>query len=356
MVGPTARHLYLHAEIPEIHAWTDADLLHVAARFPDAEFEDSPNHTMNLTMGPLVIRLVCDPLTRTPRNETLPIRITRSIAALAAFTADALLYDPLSDRFLDPIGVLPDIRARKLAPNPFAPGHILDSPEFLFQAILLECEEGYTLTPELLARLKGVSLPMGTETLATLRKGLSDILTSRDPFAGLTRLESLGTLEHMIPEIAAMRACLQDKDFHPEGTVLVHTLECFRNLRRPSLGLALGLLLHDVGKPSTMRVDRHLHFPEHSSVGAGMARRILRRLGFSRELQEEVSFLIRNHLLRKVIRHMGEAGLIHLVRNRWFEDLLRLYQADIQGSMGDLATYREVVKQITPYRKDPRNV
>jgi poly(A) polymerase len=198
--------------------------------------------------------------------------------------------------------------------------------------------------------MRGAEITLTREHAPVIRQGLESVLTSRRPYRGLIRLNQLGLLLRIFPELEHLQGCPQDKEFHPEGDVFVHTLECFRYVKRPPLALALGMLFHDVGKPATLTVDKHIHFPRHSSVGADIARGALRRLGFPRGLIEEVLFYVRNHLLRRVLRRLENGQLASFVRHPWFENLVRIYRADIQGSIGDLAEYRRVIKRIEPYR------
>ena len=47
-----------------------------------------------------------------------------------------------------------------------------------------------------------------------------------------------------------MKGVAQPPEFHPEGDVWTHTLIMLDGLQSPSPALALGVLLHDVGKPA----------------------------------------------------------------------------------------------------------
>jgi poly(A) polymerase len=93
-------------------------------------------------------------------------------------------------------------------------------------------------------------------------------------------------------------------------------------------------LLHDVGKARTRSVapDGTVHFLGHAEVGAGMTRRILRRLRAPAEPAAAIRFLVLHHLrasqydaswtdsaVRRFGREMGE----HLA------ELLALSRADI---------------------------
>jgi poly(A) polymerase len=64
----------------------------------------------------------------------------------------------------------------------------------------------------------------------------------------------------------------------------------------------MAVLLHDVGKPPTRRVDeRGIHFYEHPTVGADLAGRLMHRLRFSTHETDRVVGLVRQHM------RLGEA-------------------------------------------------
>jgi poly(A) polymerase len=87
----------------------------------------------------------------------------------------------------------------------------------------------------------------------------------------------------------------QPAEYHPEGDVWAHTLLLLEQLPQPvSPTLALGALLHDVGKPPTFHVAERIRFDGHVDVGVQMAGGILNRLRFSRAEMEQVEALIAN--------------------------------------------------------------
>ncbi len=68
-----------------------------------------------------------------------------------------------------------------------------------------------------------------------------------------------------------MKGVEQPEQFHPEGDVWIHTLMLLERMRNPSVTLALGALLHDVGKPPTFRRADRIRFDGHAALGAKMA-------------------------------------------------------------------------------------
>ena len=116
-----------------------------------------------------------------------------------------------------------------------------------------------------------------------------------------------------------MQAVKQPPKFHPEGDVWTHTLLMFNLADKPigDVVLALGILLHDVGKPPCIEEGGgRIRFPRHSAVGAVLASEILGRLRFPNEVVENVSELVRSHMRVKDAPEMREGKGVGPQRSR----------------------------------------
>ena len=136
-----------------------------------------------------------------------------------------------------------------------------------------------------------------------------------------------------------MRGVPQPVEFHPEGDVFVHTRSALDLLRKPSPVLALGTLLHDVGKPPTLQVKDRIRFDGHVEAGASIAGEICRRLRLSNEDTERIVALERNHLRFMDIFEMRMSTLKRFLRLPHFEDHLELHRVDCLSSHRNLDGY-----------------
>jgi poly(A) polymerase len=146
-------------------------------------------------------------------------------------------------------------------------------------------------------------------------------------------------LGDILPEVAAMKGVAQPPEFHPEGDVWTHTLLMLEAMREPTPTLALGVLLHDVGKPPTRSFNSRIRFDGHAEVGARMAVTILQRLRFSNETIRQVEALVAHHLRFKDVRHMRESTLRRFLRLERFDEHLELHRLDCLASHGNLENY-----------------
>ena len=114
--------------------------------------------------------------------------------------------------------------------------------------------------------------------------------------------------------------CMKTAQKHPHHcyTVGEHILHSLEHVP-PQKDLRLAMLLHDIGKPQTLEVDRKgtTHFYGHPAVSAKMAEQILRRLKFDNDTIVTVCRLVEFHdygnnvkaapaTVRRAINRMGE--------------------------------------------------
>ena len=108
----------------------------------------------------------------------------------------------------------------------------------------------------------------------------------------------------------------------------------------PSVSLALGVLLHDVGKPQTFEMKDRIRFNNHCEVGARMSIQICDRLRFTNRQTERVVQLVRDHLKFKDLPQMRPATLKRFLRQEGFEEHLELHRLDCLGSHRNLDLWR----------------
>ena len=172
-----------------------------------------------------------------------------------------------------------------------------------------------------------------------VREELVRILTEGGARRGFELLDASGMLADLLPEVAAMKGVAQPPEYHPEGDVWRHTLLLLEQLHQPTPTLALGALLHDVGKPPTFRVADRIRFDGHVEEGVRLAHVILTRLRFSREEIEQVEALIDNHMRFKDVNRMKESTLKRFLRLPEFEEHLELHRLDAMSSNKRLDNY-----------------
>ncbi len=224
------------------------------------------------------------------------------------FTLNAIAYDPFTNTLIDPLGGEDDLRARVLRHTGPAFG---DDPLRVLRAFQLAARFNFTLAPETAALCR--SMVATYHELPVERVwGEWDkwAVKSTKPSAGLTVLEETGWLVHF-PEIAALRGCLQEPEWHPEGDAFTHTQHCLDALvagefwqnappaKRRQLSLAV--LTHDFGKPATTKqLERRgvMRWTSlgHEAAGGEPTTRFLERIGAPHDLASLIIPLVLHHL------------------------------------------------------------
>jgi hypothetical protein len=142
----------------------------VAAQFEEADFAPAGDWSVSLPAAGGILELTCDPLFhgRPGRGRTADLE---PLAARQPFTVHALLHEPISDRFLDPLGVRADIQRGVLRRIPRTPWMARARAGLLFEAVWLECHEGLEPDPALLGWPACPCRGSGRDTASPARAG-----------------------------------------------------------------------------------------------------------------------------------------------------------------------------------------
>ncbi len=151
---------------------------------------------------------------------------------------------------------------------------------------------------------------------------LTEVLLRDDPREGLWELVDSGWADEHLPELTALR--LEQDPVHRHKDVLSHTISVTAQAPR-RLVVRLAALFHDVGKPATRKFGPDgVTFHHHEAVGAKMARRRMREMGFESQLVRDVNQLV---FLSGRFKGYGEG---------WSDSAVRRYCRDAGPLLGDL--------------------
>ena len=208
----------------------------------------------------------------------------------------------------------------------------------MLRAIRLAARLDFTIEPLTLEAIRAAAATVTDMAAERIGDEVVKILTEGAARRGFELLAATSLLTAVLPEVARMQGIEQSPDYHPEGDVFRHTLLAIEQLPAGvSETLALGLLLHDVGKPVTAaRRDNRITFYGHTTVGAELAVAICQRLRRSRATWERVAYLVTNHLRLVDAPEMRLSTLKRLLRHEGFDELLALARMDALASNRDL--------------------
>ena len=323
------------------------------------------------------------------------------------FTINGLLLDPpelsgrLEDRaqariegdgavgamggVIDYVGGLADIQARRIRTIGDPVERFSEDRLRMLRAVRFAARFGFTLDPAAREAIRRLAPEIHSTSAERIRDEIVKILTEGHARRGFELLDETGLLAEVLPEVKAMQGVQQPPEFHPEGDVWTHTLIMLDGLSRPSQAettagdpgqagqrgqpghqaqegrkptatLALGVLLHDVGKPPTFTVRERIRFDNHMEVGAKMAGEILARLRFPSRDTERVVELVRHHLRFKDFPQMRRSTQLRFLRMDGFDEHLELHRLDCLASHGDLTNYhlaRRLLEETPPAEIKP---
>jgi poly(A) polymerase len=262
------------------------------------------------------------------------------------FTVNALFLDPETGEVLDYVGGRDDLSAGVIRAIGDPEARFHEDRLRLLRAVRFAARLGFRVEPVTWDAIRRLRRGILTVSPERIRDEVVRILTEGGARAGFELLDGAGLLEIVLPEVAAMKGVEQPPEFHPEGDVWVHTLLLLEKLERPAVTLALGALLHDVGKPPTFRVAERIRFDGHVEAGVDLARGIMERLRFSREQTEQVLALVANHMRFKDVYDMRESTLKRFLRLPRFAEHLELHRLDCLASHGRLESWEWVREKL----------
>ena len=255
------------------------------------------------------------------------------------FTINGLLLDPAIDEVLDYVGGQADIRARRIRTIGNPVDRFSEDKLRMLRAVRFAARFDFALDGAAKQAIQTLAHQIHDVSAERVRDEIIKILTEGRACRGFQLLDETGLLKEVLPEIKALQGVAQPPEFHPEGDVWVHTLMMLEGLNNPTPTLALGVLLHDVGKPPTFTIRERIRFDNHVEVGAKMAEAICARLRLSARDTERVVELVRHHLRFKDFPQMKRSTKLRFLRMEGFDEHLELHRLDCLSSHRNLTNY-----------------
>ena len=268
------------------------------------------------------------------------------------FTINGLLMDPDSGDVLDYVDGRADLERRVVRAIGDAGLRFREDHLRLLRAVLFAARLGFTIEPATMAAICTHHALIRTVAAERVRDELVDILTEGGARRGFELLDESGLLSDILPEVTAMKGVAQPPEYHPEGDVWTHTLLLLEKMQKPTVTLALGALLHDVGKPPTFRVAERIRFDGHVEEGVRLAHGILTRLRFSRDEMERVETLVANHMRCKDVDRMKDSTLKRFLRIPDFAEHLELHRLDALSASGRLENYELAKRKLAEFPEE----
>ncbi|MBI3210408.1 MAG: CCA tRNA nucleotidyltransferase [Candidatus Solibacter usitatus] len=258
------------------------------------------------------------------------------------FTINAVFLDPFTGEVLDFVGGRNDMRDAVIRAIGDPRARFEEDRLRMLRAVRFAARFGFDIEPGTLHAIREMRALIHTVAAERIRDELFRILTEGQARRGFQLLDECGLLAEILPEVKAFQGVEQPPEFHPEGDVWTHVMLMLEQMGKAGTHLALGVLLHDAGKPATFRVADRIRFDGHVEKGVEIARGILSRFRCSGDQMDSVTALVANHMRFMDVPKMKPSTLKRFLRLPDFEDHLELHRLDCLSSNRDLRTYHHV--------------
>jgi poly(A) polymerase len=292
------------------------------------------------------------------------------------FTVNAMALRVPGQTLVDPTGGVEDL-VRGILRTPSDPAVSFgDDPLRMLRAARFAAQLGFAVEPGTEAAIQELRTTLEIVSPERIQGELVKLLSTDDPVRGIRLLVETRLIGEFLPEIPALQ--LEVDEHHHHKDVYEHSLTVLRQAidlekRRnpdpdaaPDVPLRLAALLHDIGKPSTRRLEPGggVTFYHHDLKGARLARKRLQELRFDSATIASVTRLIELHLrffgysegawtdsaVRRYVRDAGaELERLHIltradVTTRNVKKATRLARAydDIERRIAELAEQEQL--------------
>lgn len=231
------------------------------------------------------------------------------------------------------------------------------------RAIRIAAELGFTIDDITLAAIKNSAHLITTISFERIRDELLRILASQFAADAILLLKNTGLLAQILPELEeAFIVGQKSPKRHHIYDVGTHSVLAMRHCPSTDPIIRFATLIHDIGKPKTVRKDESgiITFYNHEVVGSKIAKDICYRLRFSKKQTEKIVTLVRWHqftvderqtdsALRRFICHVGKDFL---------DDMLALRIGDRLGGGARETSWRLELfkKRLEEVQKQPFTV
>ena len=238
-----------------------------------------------------------------PKNssgEPDPFIGTREAARRRDLTVNAIMEEVLTGRIIDHFGGADDLRRGIL--HHVAPETFPADPLRVFRTAQLSARLGSHIHGETidLCRNIGVSDLAGERVMGELEKAL---LRAERPSVFFETLREMDQLGCWLPELEALIGVPQNRNYHQEGDVWVHTMLVVdeaakrRDRAKYPLGFMVSALCHDFGKAvTTSEEDGVVHSYGHETEGVPLVKSFLSRLTSDKRLRRSVMNMTELHM------------------------------------------------------------
>ena len=226
----------------------------------------------------------------------------------------------------------------------------------LIRAVRIAGQIGFSIEEKTLKSIQKNASLIQNIAGERIRDEIFKILISEKPSQGIKLLMESGLLQELMPEL--INGVNMTQKGHHVDDVWTHNLKTLDNCESKNPVTRLAALLHDVGKPKSMRGDgKSRTFHNHEVYGSRIAVSIGKRLKLSNKELDQLFRLIRWHMFT-VQETQTDKAVRRFIRNvtlEYIDEMIAMRRADRLGSGAKETSWRwELFKnRIVEVQKQP---
>lgn len=212
----------------------------------------------------------------------------------------------------------------------------------MLRAIRIACQLGFSLDHETVLGIKKQAKLIKNISAERIGMEFLKILEVKRADLGIILLKECGLLQFIIPEL--LEGIGVEQKGHHIYDVWTHSTKALEACKSQNPVTKLAVLLHDVGKPRTLKTKKsgERTFYNHEVVGSRMAVEIAKRLRLSAKQQDLVFKLVRWHMF-SADTSLTDSAVRRIITNvspEYLDELIALRQADRIGSGAKETSWR----------------
>jgi poly(A) polymerase len=133
-----------------------------------------------------------------------------------------MFFDPIEERVIDFVGGQEDLKRRLVRAIGDARARFTEDKLRLLRCVRLASALDFEIEPKTFEALRAMAPQITVVSAERIRDELNRMFISPRAGVALRLLDNSGLLQHILPEVAAMKGVEQPPQFHPEGDVWTH--------------------------------------------------------------------------------------------------------------------------------------
>lgn len=229
----------------------------------------------------------------------------------------------------------------------------------LMRAVRIASQLGFEIEEKTLKSIQKNAKLINNISGERIRDELFKLLLSPTPSVGIELLRQSGLLKEIMPELLDGLEMAQKG--HHISDVWTHNLKTLDNCQSKNPVTRLAALLHDVGKPKSMKGEGEARtFHNHEIYGSRLAVKLGKRLKLSNKELDQLFRLVRWHMFT-VQETQTDKAVRRFIRNvtpEYIDEMIDLRRADRLGSGSKETSWRWELfkKRIVEVQKQPFSV